>query len=344
MPSMRLNRLNVFIIAILCIFLSGSAQASDFLFYKEVNGIGGYSRQKGWIGYSETLSNSVGFEHYGKFSNQYGDYLTTDLQVRGAYNANEKFRDAVSCEIHNAWAEYRFSPELKIRGGHFDPPFGLEPIVDTHATILQTLAMRDIGFKKDWGGSLRGSMKSFDYEAGFQIGSGMSIRRQDASFLASGRIGTTWTNNFQYGISAFVGRVLETMGMSTFPRNHLLSKDAIFKERIGFDCQYLWNSFLFKGEAAYGRNENKNVIGYMLEADYTVPQAQNWSVETQVMSFVNDMNKGRTDDSTFSMSLTYKLNQKVTLRAAFIQDLNMYSVKNKPRDTKFFLQIYYLGA
>lgn len=341
---MRLSKQIVALAIISSIYSCQAALASDFLFYKEINGIVDYSRQKGWTGKSETLSNSVGFEHYGKFSGNYGDYLTTDLQVRGAYNANEKFGDAVSCEIHNAWAEYKFSPELKIKGGHFDPAFGLEPIVDTHSTILQTLAMRDIGFKKDWGSSLRGSMASFDYEAAFQIGSGMSIRRQDASFLASGRIGTTWTNNFQYGVSALVGNVLETMGMSTFPRNHLLSKEGVFKERIGFDCQYLWNSFLFKGEAAYGRNEKKNVIGYMLEADYTAPVSQNWSVETQVMSLVNDMKKSKTDDSTFSISLTYKLDQKITLRAAFVQDLNMYSTYNKPKDTKFYLQIYYFGA
>ncbi len=323
---------------------SATAWASDFLFYKEVNGLVGHSRQKGWIGESETLSNSVGFEHYGKFSSQYGDYLTTDIQVRAAYNANEKFKNAVSCEIHNAWAEYRFSPELKIKGGHFDPAFGLEPIVDTHSTILQTLMMRDIGFKKDWGGSLRGSMASFDYEAAIQIGSGMSIRREDSSYLATGRIGTTWTNNFQYGISALVGNVIQSMGMSTFPHNHLLSKETMFKERVGLDCQYLWNSFLFKGEAAYGRNEKKNVIGYMLEADYTAPVSQNWSVETQVMSFVNDMKKSRTDDSTFSMSLTYKLDPKITLRVAFIQDLNMYTTYNKPRDTKLYLQVYYFGT
>jgi hypothetical protein len=121
------------------LFFCDRAFASDILFYKELNLIGGYSNKDKWVGKSETLSNSIGFESYGKFSSDYGDYLTTDLQVRGAYDSSEPFSDAVSCEIHNAWAEYRASDEVKIKAGHFAPAFGLEPIVDYHSTILHSL-------------------------------------------------------------------------------------------------------------------------------------------------------------------------------------------------------------
>ena len=318
--------------------LVDAASASDFLFYKELNFIGGYSNQRRWIGKSETLSNSAGFEHYGKFSSKYGDYLTTDLQVRLAYDSTASADDAWACEIHNAWAEYRANNELKIRAGHFAPAFGLEPVVDTHSTILQTLIMRDIGYDKDWGGELRGSFPAFDYEAAFQIGSGMSIRRQDSSYLVTGRIGTPQAQDFRYGISGMIGNVLKTLGMSTFPKNHLLSGNAVFKERVGLDCQYNWTSFLLKAEVAYGRDDNKNVIGYLGEVDYTAPRNQNWSLETQIQSFVNDLGRNGTDDSTFSMSLTYRLSQQITLRAAFIDDLNMFTDK---KDTKVLLQLYY---
>jgi hypothetical protein len=320
--------------------LAATAFASDFLFNKELNLIGGYSRQKGWVGYSQTLSNSIGFEHYGKFSSDYGDYLTTDLQVRGAYNANEPFSDAVSCEIHNAWAEYRINHVAKLRVGHFDPAFGLEPLVDTHSTILQTLMMRDIGFKKDWGVSLNGSMPRFDYNVALTLGSGMSIRRLDSSYLVTARIGTPSGQDFQYGVSGMIGNVLMTEGMSTFPKNHLLSNEAVLKERLGFDCQYNWSSFLLKAEAAYGINNNNNVIGYLIEVDYTPPRNQNWEFDAQFQSWVNDLGKSRTDDSTVGLSLSYKLNQKITVRAAFMQDLNMY---NQPEDTKAYLQFYYFG-
>jgi hypothetical protein len=126
-----------------------TAFAGDFLFNKELNAIGGYSKEDGWIDQSNMQSNSVGFEYYGKLSSKYGDYLTTDLQVRFAYDGTKEFNDAWGLQIHNAWAEYRISRAAKLKAGHFGPAFGLESIVDTHSTILQTLMIRDIGFKKD---------------------------------------------------------------------------------------------------------------------------------------------------------------------------------------------------
>lgn len=322
--------------------MNGLAAASDFLFYKELNAIGGYSNKQKWIGKTDELSNTIGFEHYGKFSSAHGDFLTTDIQVRFAYDSSENSTSAWSMEIHNAWVEYRASPELKIKGGHFEPAFGLESVVDVHSNILQTLAMNDIGFTRDWGGEIRGSLEAFDYQAAFQIGSGMSIRREDSSFLVTGRLGTPQSENFRYGVSGLCGNVLETYGMSTFPKNHLLSKDAVFKERIGFDLQYNWQSFLFKGEAAYGINDSKNVIGYMAEIDYVAPTAQNWGVETQFKSWFNDMTMPQKDDTTFSICLSYKLSQTVTLRAAFTHDLNMHT-SDAGKGTKVLLQFYYYG-
>ena len=128
--------------------------------------------------------------------------------------------------------------------------------------------------------------------------------------------------------------------MSTFPKNHLLSGASIHKERLGFDCLYNWNSFVLKGETAYGINDNNNVIGYLVEADYTPPKGQNWEFETQFQSFVNDLGKSRTDDSTLSVGLTYKLSQSITLRVAFQQDLNIY---HQERDTRGLVQFYYYG-
>jgi len=328
------------LIILMLISICDIALASDSLFYKELNLIGGHSRQKGWVGHTQELSNSIGFEHYGKFSSDYGDFLTTDLQVRGAYDPNQPFERAVSCEIHNAWAEYRINSAAKFKVGHFEPAFGLEQIIDVHSTIIQLLTMNNIGYTKDWGLELRGSLPEFDYWAAIQLGSGMSIRRLDSSYLFSARVGTPAGREFQYGISALCGNVLDTEGMSTWPKNHLLSNEAIQKQRIGFDCLYNWNSFILKGETDFGVNDNNNVIGYLIEADYIPPRSQNWEFEAQFQSFVNDLGSSRTDDSTLSIGLSYKLSQTVTLRAAFQHDLNQY---HKERDTGFLVQFYYYG-
>ena len=276
-----------FIIASVFIFSVTLAFANQALFYKEVNIIGGYSDRDEWTGKGDSLMNSIGFEDYRKFSDEYGDFLTTDLQVRFSYDSLEDSQDARAIEIHNAWMEYKLGYGYNIKLGHFDPAFGLEPVLDTHGTLMQTLAKKNIGFKKDWGVALKGSMEKFDYKIALQTGSGMSIRRTDGIYLFTTRIGSPATQDFQYGISFMHGEVLKTKGMSTFPKNHLLSNDAVTKERIGLDAQYLYGPYVFKGELAYGQDDNEDVLGYLFELDYTLPKHQNVQLELQFQSWIN---------------------------------------------------------
>ena len=209
LKKQMVRRSYIFILPIFFIIdiLSAPAFASDLLFYKELDLIGGFSRQDGWTGKTDALSNSIGFESYGKFSSDYGDYLTTDLQARFAYDASRKFDDACSVELHNAWAECRMDSAAKLKAGHFEPAFGLEQVIDAHSTILQTMAMEDIGYTKDWGLGLRGSLAGFDYWTAIQLGSGMSIRRIDSSYLFSARVGTPSGRDFQYGVSGSIASI-----------------------------------------------------------------------------------------------------------------------------------------
>jgi len=318
-----------------------TVSANEALFYKEANLIGGYSRRDHWIGKNNDSTNAIGFEDYRKFANEYGDFLTTDLQVRLAYDSMRDSHNAWGIQIHNAWFLYRMNSAVKLRMGHFDPAFGLEPLLDTHGTILQTLAMKDIGFKKDWGVGSEGALSKFDYKLALQLGSGMGIRRRDGSFLITSRVGSPAAENFQYGISFLYGRVLETEDMKTIPQDKLLSSQAVLKKRVGLDSQYLFGPCLFKGEIAYGGNDSKKVLGYLGEIDYTVPGYQNWEWELQFQSWINKLGESSSADSTLTLGTTYKLNQKVTLRAAFVHDFNMLGQKE---DNKVLLQFYYFGA
>lgn len=325
---------------ILTVVLNKPVFANDSLFYKEVNLIGGYSDRDRWVGKSLELVNSVGFEDYRKFSNDYGDYLTTDLQMRIGYDSMENTEDAWGIQIHNAWLLYKVDYDKKLRLGHFDPAFGLEPQVDTHGTLLQTLAMKDIGFKKDWGIGLEGSLSKFDYKTALQFGSGMSIYRKDQSFLLTTRIGSPSTQNFQYGMSFLYGKVLEYMGIWTWPRERPRSNDAILKKRIGLDSQYIFGPYLFKGELAYGADDHNDVLGYLGEIDYTLPEYQNCKIELQFQSWINELGRGSSDDSTLTLGASYKLNQNTTLRTAFSHDFNMSGQKE---EDKFLVQLYFYG-
>lgn len=328
------------ILLLLGFSLAKGALAEQSFFYKELNLICGYSDVEEWIGESQSLKNSVGFEYYKRFSSEYGDYLTTDLQVRLAYDSSESRNDAWAVEIHNAWLEYKLGYGYNLKIGHFAPAFGLEPILDTHGTLLQTIAMKNIGFKKDWGIAMKGSQPKFDYKVAAQVGSGMGIRREDGSFLLSSRIGTPTDRDLQYGLSLLYGEVLESRGMNTFPRADLIYDNALLKKRIGLDGQYLFGPYLFKGEIAYGEDEKRDVLGLWLETDYTMPGRQNCQLEAQLQSWINDLDKSDTDDTTMTLGLSYKLNSNLTLRANFIHDFNLMSGKE---DNKFLFQFYYYG-
>jgi hypothetical protein len=317
------------------------APAAESLFYKELNLIGGYSSRDHWVGRSQELVNSAGFEDYRKFSNDYGDYLTTDLQVRVGYDSLKNAEDGWGLELHNAWLLYKLNSASKIRLGHFDPAFGLEPQLDTHGTLLQTLADQDIGFKKDWGAGIEGAVADLDYKTALQLGSGMSIYRKDGNYLLSSRVGSPKTQNLQYGISLLYGKVLETAGMRTWPRDGLLADQAVLKKRIGLDSQYLLGAYLFKGEVAYGKNDKLDVLGYLGEVDYTLPGRQNLEFELQYQSWINDLAGSSSDDSTLTAGVSYKLSQDTTLRAAFSHDLNMSGQKE---ENKFLVQFYFFGA
>ena len=107
------------IMALLFISISGMqrvVQAEEF--YKEAIIIGGYSDRDQWVGKKGSLKNSVGFEYYKKFSDEYGDFLTLDLQMRVNYDSTEDSQDAFGIEIHNAWLEYKLGlgKSIRLRG------------------------------------------------------------------------------------------------------------------------------------------------------------------------------------------------------------------------------------
>jgi len=206
----------------------GVIHADDF--YKEATIIGGYSDKDKWVGKKDmSLKNSIGFEYFRKFSNEYGDFLTFDLQMRMAYDSREDSQDAFGVEIHNAWLEYKLGLGKAVRLGHFDPAFGLEPVLDTHGTLLQTLASKNIGFKKDWGVAYRDLWGDFDYEIAAQLGSGMGINRKDGSFLLTGRISEPQTKATQLGISFLYGRTLQSNQSWTIPAPELVTNESIRK-------------------------------------------------------------------------------------------------------------------
>jgi len=310
-------------------------------FYEEVNAIIGYSEEEGWIGEKDMhLKNSAGFEWFKKFSNDFGDFLTADLQVRLSYDSSHASDEDWAIEIHNAWAEYKVGLGKNVRLGHFSPAFGLEPTVDTHGTLFQTLAGRDIGFKKDWGAGYRSVLGFLDYEIAAQIGSGMGIEQKDGSYLATARTGNPPNRNLQYGLSVLSGEVLESGEMRTIPKPEFADQ-AVSKQRIGADAQYLVGPFQLMAEISLGRNETNDVVGALLEIDYTVPSFQAVTLKAQGRFWTDDPDDSERNLSEVGAGASWRLGQSWTVRAGIFHDLEK---PGTAEDTRAFVQVYYFGG
>ena len=310
-------------------------------FYKEAVGVGGYSDKDQWVGERGMgLKNALGFEYFQTFSNEYGDYLKADLQARLSYDSSENSEDAWAVEIHNAWLEHPLGLGKAVRVGHFDPAFGLEPVLDTHGTLLQTLAPKNIGFKKDWGIGYRGLLGDYDYEIAGQIGSGMGLRRRDGSFLLSGRVSTPQGLETQYGVSFLYGRTLQSRQFRTIPVPDLVTGETVSKRRIGFDMQRPVGPFGFKGEIAAGTDDGKTVAGALVEFDYVVPDMQSLRVKLQGTYWSNDWDKKNARDLTVAPVLEYEVTSNLTARLGYFHD---FQASNGNEDRVILLQLYYFG-
>jgi len=328
--TMKTFTLFVCVILIHIISTPSYAESASML-YKELNLLGGYSDANGFVDEIEMMKNSIGGEYFRRFSNDNGDFLTLDLQTRLTYKPTKNFNDAWDLEIHNAWIEYKLGFGYRLRIGHFDPSFGLEPNSDTHGTILQTLAMKNIGFKSDWGIGFKGNIGYFDYEASVQNGTGMKLKRGNGNFLLSYRIGNPQSKDMLYGLSLMYGKILIDDQM-----HDLMNDDmSVRKRRIGLDMQIPFRSFLFKGELAYGKDNNIDVLGSLGQVSYIFPFHQALIAEAQVQNWLNGFGKDKAYETMLGFCISYRLTSKITVRADYTSNFN--------KDDQVFMQFYYFG-
>ena len=266
----------------------------------------------------------IGFEYFRKFSNDYGDFLTANFQVRFPYKFEEAFPESLTLEIHNAWLEYKAGLGQFIRVGHFAPAFGLENITDTHGTLAQTMAMKNVGFKQDWGVGFRSFIGSFDYALAVQMGSGMAIRKD--GFLFSGRISSQTSNDFQYAFSTLYGDVHHSMSMATYPVEKCMG--IILKKRVAAELQYNFGAYYFKNELSAGYNDESKILINFAEFEFKPFTLPNFNFIVQNKFFKTDEN----DSINWLAGTSYKFFDKLTL--SFLYDIS---------DKILQFKVYYFG-
>lgn len=299
----------------------------------------GYSKTGGWT--SEVRGaprNGAGFEYFRRFSGAAGDILTLDVQARVTYDSSQD--DAAwGVELHSVWVERKLGLGKNMIVGHFSPAHGLEPVVDTHGEVLQTLAMQDLGFKKDWGVGYRGILGPYDVTFAGQLGSGMGIRLDDGSFLATAQAWEPPGDGFRYGVSLAAGRVLESRGAWTLPAPEFGSVVSKFRGGAAFTAST--GSFEYAGELTVGTDDGTAVAGALLQTSYVVPSMQELRLELQTLSWSGDLDDRVARATTVTAGVAWQATPDLALRAYVRGDVEG---PGEDGDASAVLQAYYLGG
>jgi len=314
------------------------AAADVALFAPEINLVAATDGGGDWRDSAGAQRTSIGFESYGRRSGDLGDFLAWDLQVRLSHDSTEPTDDTWSIEIHNAWIEYRIALGRRVRVGHFSPAFGLEHDVDTHATLLQTLAGRDIGFKKDWGIAYQTAAGPFDATLAVQLGSGAPVAAREGSHLTTMRLATPPGRGSRFGASLLAGHVLETRGARTWPASE--APTATSKLRVGLDGERSIGPVRVSGEVTVGRDEDAGVVGALLWADLAVPLLRDLTIETQGRTWSDDRLRSGSRRTSAAVGASLRMTAHCTLRAVVERALE--APRDEPNVIAF--QIYYYGG
>ena len=283
---------------------------------------------------------AVGLDIHKVFSDAQGDIGTLLLQPYLLRRDNVNPRpiefpdgdDSFALELHDfyfnltRWGRGR----TNIKIGHFDVPFGLEPLYDTHFTIHQFIPMHDAGFKKDWGVSLNGAFPEFDYEVSVTTGTGMDLTGLDRDpYLVAGRIGTPSDRNRVLGLSALYGEVIDEHGIHRIDENDPLGDvrelDGFVRRlRVGFDFTQIVNEFTFKGEVSGGRDFEQEVFNTLLEVSWTSPD-DTLTAYLQGVYLGQDDHLGWDENVRTHLGALWKIDHQWKLSTEWVHDLRSWA-------------------
>jgi hypothetical protein len=285
--------------------LASSLLSAEVVLAAEVSERGGLTGEA-----TGSQRNAVGFEWFGTLGGRAGDVLRFDVQARLSHDAEGPGDPGPGLEVHNAWMECRLALGRTVRVGHFAPAFGLEPDVDTHGTLLQTLAGPDMGFKKDWGLAWSGLLGPGDLSAAIQTGSGAALDRRDGSYLATSRLTLPAGPNTTVGLSVLRGRTLVSPDARTLPRPDVLG--GVDRARVGADLLLDEGNSRVLAELSLGADDGRRRGSFLARFERTPLELPRLTVSAQG-ELIDERGRGR---STVTLALSYRLSDRWTASGA----------------------------
>jgi hypothetical protein len=288
--------------------LAAPARGAESLLYLEAQGLAGYSgsiRQA--IYYSQDPDDpmqkpSLGVDYLQRLTSEDGDWGLAALQARLAYDG----MGTVQPQLYNAYLKGKFSFG-DVWAGHDRPAFGLSSYLDTHGTLLQTLAMEGLGFDRDWGLGFYRPFEDGDLALSLTTGSGMPLI-ENGSYLADLRfsLGVLERDNLTVGLSLSRGSVLNIMGYDQ------MGNALIDRELAGLDAAFNWLNYEFKAEAAAGSQDGFFISGTLFRVGVNLLDENRLKLEIQPVYLTT---QGQAEDLKIYSGATFVLNDFLTLRA-----------------------------
>jgi hypothetical protein len=309
-----------------------SAFAGNYLLYLEAQGVAGYSSQANQpIYYSMDPMDvmqkpGVGFDYLQRFSGEEGDWGALAIQGRAVYSGafDEDSHDELQLQLYNAYFKYK-AGVADLWLGHNRIPFGLGSYLDSHALLLQPLAMRGYGYDRDWGVGASHDFQWGDASLALSTGSGMRLDF-DGNYLVSGRVsrGVLSQDNYNIGISTSIGQPLDTMGYEK------VMPDPVKTLLVGSDVTYLWNRLENRLEAAVGEKDDQETYALLWRVGLNFLEEDRLKLEAQPV-YKKVYGEGSYE---ISGAVTYKLTSDITLRG-------MYTYDDGFDDNRIVFQLYW---
>ena len=302
--------------------------ASSYLFYLEAQGVAGWSsaaRKAVFFSMSreEVMQKpGLGFDYVQRFSGASGDFAV--LAIQGRLAVNSEGDKTVEPQLYNAFLKFKTSAG-DIWIGHNRPKFGLSSYFDSHAQLLQPLAMNGFGFDRDWGVGVERDTAWGNAGLSLTTGSGMPLHFKGNFFLAA-RVskGVLNRENYNIGLSAGYGKLLDVMGY------HLMSDEPMESALAGLDAAWLWNNVENRVEAIGGKKGGQSAYALFWRAGLNLLDEGRLKLEVQPVVF-RTMGMTRVQ---LSAGATYLAHPDWTLRIMYMYDREI-------KDSRIIFQVYY---
>lgn len=221
---------------------------------------------------------------------------------------------------------------FNIKVGHFEIPFGLEFTFDTNGSLHDFMHRRNLGVKLDWGFTINGVDRSWEYEIGLSRGSGIDYTSRGEPWMVAGRVGRHINRDLRMGTSFLWGEVLNAPSIARYRsgltpaelltdnrgRDHLVRK-----YRLGTDVQWTCGLWMILLELTGGKDFSQAVVNNLLEIN-RVSMCGDWFFYGQVLHLNQKFSVGWEDSLSAKLGAQWTPDRHWDLSTQFEQQIRNF--------------------